>query len=78
VKRGSVVWRRTDLNTEVRYRADVALRDYREKGRNKERGLKIASDHLLEAHIRKKILEDRYSPDAIIGEIKLNGFFLKA
>ena len=52
------------------YRADVAQRDYVEKAKNKGRELKIGKDRHLEEHIRTKILMERYSPDAVIGEIR--------
>ena len=47
------------------------------KGRNKERSLKIGKDKDLEEYIRNKILKDKFSPDAIIGEIKLKGLVFK-
>ena len=59
------------------YRANVAQADYEKQGRNKERSLKIGKDTDLEDHIRNKILKDRFSPDAIIGEIKLKGLVFK-
>ena len=55
------------------YRADIAQRDYRDKGKNKERRLKIGHDIELEGYIRERLLKYRYSPDAIIGEIKIKG-----
>ncbi|MBF0503782.1 MAG: IS30 family transposase [Candidatus Omnitrophica bacterium] len=55
------------------YRANVGQKDYLDKGKNKQRGLKIGKDTKLEAYIREKILKYRYSPDAIIGEIKMKG-----
>jgi IS30 family transposase len=59
------------------YRANVAQADYEKQGRNKERSLKIGKDTDLEDHIRNKILKDRFSPDAIIGEIKRKGLVFK-
>jgi IS30 family transposase len=55
------------------YRANVAQADYDKQGRNKERTLKIGKDKDLEAYIRTKLIKERYSPDAIIGQIKLKG-----
>jgi IS30 family transposase len=55
------------------YRANFAQVDYNKQGRNKERSLKIGKDKELEAHIRFKILEDKFSPDAVIGDIKIKG-----
>lgn len=70
IKRGSVVRLQWDLSEKKQYRANVAERKYHENSKNKERGLKIGADHQLERYIRKKILQDKYSPDAVIGEIK--------
>ena len=55
------------------YRANVAQAVYEKKVSNRERSLKIGKDKALEAHIRKKIIQERYSPDAVIGEIKVQG-----
>ena len=70
VHRGSVIRWQYDLSEKKQYRANVAERKYHENSKNKERGLKIGDDSQLEQYIRKKILEDKYSPDAVIGEIK--------
>ena len=73
VKRGSLIRLHWDLSEKKQYRADVAQRDYKEQAKNKGRELKIGKDRRLEAHIRKKLLKEKYSPDAIIGEIKDEG-----
>jgi IS30 family transposase len=70
VKRGTRIRIGYELRMKKQYRADVAQRDYREKSRNKGRELKIGKDRRLEEHIRTKILNERYSPDAVIGQIK--------
>ena len=73
IGRGTV-WRlQSDLREKATYRAQVAQADYEKRGRNKERSLKIGKDRELEAHIRVKLIEERFSPDAIIGEIKVKG-----
>jgi IS30 family transposase len=54
------------------YRANVAQADYNKQGKNKERRLKIGKDKDLETHIRIK-LKARFSPDAIIGQINVEG-----
>jgi IS30 family transposase len=41
-----------------------------ERARNKGRPLKIGHDHKLAAYIEHKIGKERYSPDAVIGEIR--------
>lgn len=52
------------------YCADVAQRKHEENGTNKGPGLKIGHDHELAKHIENKIIKEKYSPDAVIGEIK--------
>ena len=70
IKRGKVNRIEYDLSEKKQYRANAAQRRHRELGRNKERSLKIGKDRRLESYIRKKILKKKYSPDAVIGEIK--------
>ncbi len=77
INRGSIVRLQWDLNEKKQYRANVAERKYHENNKNKERGLKIGADSQLEQYIRKRILDDKYSPDAVIGEIKLKGLKFK-
>ena len=55
------------------YAADAAQRKHEENGANKGRGLKIGHDHKLAQHIENKIKEEKWSPDAIIGNIKTEG-----
>ena len=77
LKQGSVILLDTELRKKKQYKADVGQRMYEEAGRNKERSLKIGKDRSLERYIRKKILNDKYSPDAVIGEIKRKGLKFK-
>jgi len=73
IRRGRVTLKNTELMDIQRYRADAAQRDYEEKTSNRERTLKIGKDRELEAYISKKIKMEKYSPDAIVGEIKAKG-----
>ena len=77
IKRGTVERLDYELRKKKQYRANVGQRKYVELGKNKERSLKIGKDKRLERYIRKKILKERYSPDAIIGEIKDKGLKFK-
>lgn len=70
IRRGEVVRIINDFCETGVYRANVAQLDYERKGQNKERSLKIGKDQGLESYIRIKIVEHKYSPDAVIGEIK--------
>ena len=70
MRRGMVNRLQYDLSEKKQYRANAAQADYEKQGKNKERSLKIGKDSRLERYIRKKIIKDKYSPDAVIGEIK--------
>jgi transposase, IS30 family len=73
VRRGTIKRIQTDLTEKKKYRANVAQADYSKRCPNRERSLKIGKDRLLEDRIRTKITQERFSPDAIIGEIKAKG-----
>jgi IS30 family transposase len=76
-RRGSISRLQSNLSEEIKYRANVAQADYEARGRNKERSLKIGKDKALEAYIRVKLIKERFSPDAILGEIKAKGLRFK-
>lgn len=73
IRRGTVSRVHYDLSEKKQYRANVGQVRHERQGKNKERSLKIGKDRRLEAYIRKKILNKKYSPDAIIGEINGKG-----
>lgn len=70
IVRGSVKQLDTYLQEYTRYCADTGQRVHDEKACNKGRPLKIGHDHKLAAYIERKIGEEKYSPDAVVGEIK--------
>jgi IS30 family transposase len=73
INRGKIRRVQNDFREDEQYRANTAQADYDKQGRNKERSLKIGKDKELEAYIRIKILRDKFSPDAVIGDIKIKG-----
>lgn len=73
IKRGKAIQRTTDLIDREVYCADVAERKYRENLAAKGPGLKIGKDHKLAEYIENKIIEEGYSPAAVLGEIKVSG-----
>ena len=77
INRGTVRREQYDGSEKDQYRANKAQADYASQGQNKERSLKIGKDKDLEAYIRDKIVKEKFSPDAIIGEIKLKGLKFK-
>jgi len=73
IQRGQVELLRSDLTTHTVYCAEVAQRKYKLSASNKGPALKIGHDHRLAKHIEDKIKKEKYSPDAVIGEIKTKG-----
>jgi IS30 family transposase len=73
IERGTVKRLRYDLREKEAYRANVGQADYEKQGRSKERSLKIGKDKKLEAYIRIKLIEEKFSPDATIGQIEAEG-----
>jgi len=55
------------------YRADTAQRRHEERASNKGRGLKIGNDHKLAKYIEVKIKKEKWSPDAVVGQLKSEG-----
>jgi len=73
IARGMTLQRNSDLTERMVYLADVGQRKHDEAAANKGRGLKIGHDHKLARHIEDKIKKEKWSPDAIIGNIKAEG-----
>lgn len=72
IKRGTVKLLNSDLTERYEYCADVAHRKYLQNASNKGPSLKIGHDHKLADYIENKIIEEKYSPDVVIGRIKEN------
>ena len=60
----------TLLRTIKVYSAHLAQKDYDEKAAAKGASLKIGNDHALATYIEDKIINERYSPEAVLLEIK--------
>lgn len=73
LKRGAYTHRNSDWAEEERYSADLAHDKYRANLKEKGAGLKIGNDIALANYIEKKIVEDDYSPAAVLGELKATG-----
>lgn len=78
ISRGKVTLMNSNLTYRNEYCADYAQKDYEEKAKNKGPALKIGKDHKLVKHIENKIIKEKYSPDAVIGEIKAKGIDFEA
>lgn len=73
LKRGTYTHLNSDLTTEERYSPEIAEARYRENLSAKGGDLKIGNDRELADYIEYKILEEGYSPAAVVAEIKLLG-----
>lgn len=69
LKRGRYIHRNSDWTEEERYSPDIAHDKYRENLKAKGPDLKIDHDQKLADYIEKRIGEDGYSPEAVLGEI---------
>lgn len=70
IKRGQYEHRNSDWTTEMRYSPDIAHEKYKENLKAKGPDLKIGNDQELADYIEKRIADDGYSPEAVLGEIK--------
>lgn len=73
LKRGRYIHTNSDLTEEERYSPDIAHEKYKENLKAKGPALKIGNDRKLAEYIEDKILNDDYSPEAVLGEIKRKG-----
>lgn len=73
LKRGTYTALNSDLTTEERYSPDIADDKYRENLKSKGGTLKIGNDIKLANYIENKIINEDYSPAAVLGELKAQG-----
>lgn len=73
LKRGSYVHLNSDYTEEVRYSPEIAQRKYEENLKARGTQLKIGNDTALADYIEERIVENGYSPDAVLGELKESG-----
>lgn len=77
IKRGRYEHLNTDYTTEERYSPDIAEKKYRANLAAKGANLKIGSDFEFAEYIENKIIKEKYSPAAVLGEIKEKGIIFK-
>lgn len=72
-KRGCYMHRNSDYTEEMRYSCDIGqeLHDYNQTAKGKE--LKIGHDYEFAQYIEEMIVEEKYSPEAALAEIKNRG-----
>ena len=73
LKRGQYEHLNSDYTTDIRYSPDIADSRYRENLRAKGPQLKIGKDRRLAEYIEDRIIERKYSPAAVLGEIRALG-----
>ena len=73
LKRGEYEHLNSDYTTEQRYSPDIAEEKNQANLRAKGAPLKIGSDHEYAQYIEYKIRVEKYSPRAVLGEIKRKG-----
>lgn len=69
LKRGACMCLNSDLTTRIDYSPQLADDKYRAHLKDKGGPLKIGNDHRLAEYIERRIIEDKYSPAAVLGEI---------
>lgn len=73
LRRGKVELMDSDLRMYKSYSAVIAQADHAGRGSAKGRPLKIGNDHAFARYVENKILIQKYSPDAVIMELKRSG-----
>lgn len=73
LKRGTYTALNSDYTTEEKYSPDIADDKYRENLKSKGGTLKIGNDIKLANYIEDKIVNEDYSPAAVLGELKAQG-----
>lgn len=74
LKRGEYEWLDSDTwKTEMRYSPDIAQQKYEEGLKVRGTQLKIGNDIEFADYIEDKICNDGYSPEAVLGELKVKG-----
>lgn len=74
LRRGKVKLRDSMWQEYISYSAEVAQQRYDYQASNKGPQLRISNDYEFVKYVEYKIIEEKYSPDAIIMELKNNGF----
>lgn len=73
LRRGKVSLKDSEWKDYNSYSADIAQEDYDLQATNKGPEPKLRDDYKFVEHVETKILEDKWSPDAIIMDLEENG-----
>ena len=74
LKRGKVKFRDAMWKEYTSYSAEIAQERYDFQASNKGPQLRISNDYEFVKYVEYKIIEEKYSPDAVIMELKNNNF----
>lgn len=69
MKRGLYTKKNSDLTEVSSYSAEIAHNKYKEQLKYKGAVIKLGSDHKFATYIERKIIDEKYSPSAVLGEI---------
>ncbi len=73
LKRGQYIHTNSDYTEEIRYSSDLAQRKAEENLKARGTQLKIGNDIRYANYIENKIINEDYSPAAVLGELKAQG-----
>ena len=73
IKRGLYEHRNSDYTTSIRYSCDKAQVDAELKASMRSKELRVGNDWDFVHYVSKKIVEENYSPEGVIGELKRDG-----
>jgi IS30 family transposase len=73
IKRGQYEHLNSDYTTEMRYSPDIAQKKAEENLKARGTQLKIGNDIAFASYIENKIVDEDYSPAAVLGELKAQG-----
>lgn len=71
MKRGQYEHLNSDYTTEMRYSPEIAQKHCEENLKVRGTQLKIGNDYKYAEYIEKKIIEENYSPEAVLGELRV-------
>lgn len=74
LRRGKVIQLSTELIKYKSYSAEIAQQNYDYQSSNKSPNLQISNDYEFVKYVEYKILENKYSPDAVIMELERTNF----
>ena len=70
LKRGAYEHLNSDYTTEIRYSPEIAQEHYEQHLLVRGAKMKIDKDYKFAEYLEKKIADEKYSPEAVLGEIK--------